>query len=445
MNTKPVLSACGTAAGVALAALSPSARAGFTFIQIVEARMETSPWLADRARGLSPEGGVIVGFGSTTFIASTGFRWTRSTPADLGPALFMSGALDASSGGGVVVGFGSGGSARRWTALSGSEPLESLNPLTERPSSARGVSDDGVHIVGQMRNPDSGDTTGFVWESVENGAQVLAPLVGLTQSDAFAVSGDASTIGGTSAGFFPFSFQDIVPFDLFDPGAVCTIWPNDGAFAPEPLLLAPPRVKKSGDALPGRITRLSHDGSVAVGSTFGAPGVVGFIHHRPTSTTLVPAHPHGFGQTDALGVSADGRRVVGVFEGGPAGTGAWLWDARGGSIDLTQFLAARGLPMGFVITEARDISSDGTVIAASGLRDNPSEAEAVLIEIPAPCLGDANGDFVVDFDDITTSLSNWLNAYHPFPGTGPGDADLDGDVDFDDITSELSQWLQDCP
>ncbi len=58
---------------------------------------------------------------------------------------------------------------------------------------------------------------------------------------------------------------------------------------------------------------------------------------------------------------------------------------------------------------------------------------------PAPlCEGDANGDLFVDFDDITSILTNWL-------GAGPGgDANLDGIVDFTDVSVSLAHWGDDC-
>lgn len=59
------------------------------------------------------------------------------------------------------------------------------------------------------------------------------------------------------------------------------------------------------------------------------------------------------------------------------------------------------------------------------------------------CPGDANGDNVVDFNDITSVLANWLSDYTP--GTGPGDANGDGLVDFNDITTILANWLSNCP
>ncbi len=59
------------------------------------------------------------------------------------------------------------------------------------------------------------------------------------------------------------------------------------------------------------------------------------------------------------------------------------------------------------------------------------------------CPGDANGDEVVNFGDITEVLNNWLADYSP--ATGPGDGNGDGVVDFGDITSALENWLGTCP
>lgn len=59
-----------------------------------------------------------------------------------------------------------------------------------------------------------------------------------------------------------------------------------------------------------------------------------------------------------------------------------------------------------------------------------------------PCPGDANGDLIVDFDDITETLANW-NQRAPTPFQG-GDANGDGFVDFDDITESLANWGASC-
>lgn len=443
MKTRDLLKVCGTAIGVCVATPGGTAHAGvigFSVVQIVEATMMDPPWPIAFARGVSPDGAVIVGHGSG---AAGGFRWTRAVQSlaiDTCPV-----SVDASLGGAVIVGHGSGGPqidvAVRWTALGGLEPLPTFGPLNLQ--SSQGVSDNGVFIVGRAETP-ALNIVGFVWDSVSMDASPLAPLLGATQSEAHAISGDGQWIGGVS-GLSATLGLTVQPFQLFDPSVVCTVWPNVAPYTPQPLIVsvargAPPAL------LPGRVTRLNHTGSVAVGGTFAAPGVVAFIHHRPSGTTLVPGHPGGFGQTEALGVSANGRRAVGAFEGGPFGQGAWLWDARGGVIDLQQLLAAKGVlpPNLAAVISANDISADGTVIAAHGLRDMIFSLEPLEITIPAPCQGDANGDFVVDFNDLAIVLGNWLNDYNPFPGTGPGDANLDGVVDFNDLASVLGNWLDVC-
>ncbi len=56
---------------------------------------------------------------------------------------------------------------------------------------------------------------------------------------------------------------------------------------------------------------------------------------------------------------------------------------------------------------------------------------------PPPCPGDATGDGIVNFTDITAVLSNWGSAG---PSPLAGDADSDGVVNFQDITAVLSNW-----
>lgn len=58
---------------------------------------------------------------------------------------------------------------------------------------------------------------------------------------------------------------------------------------------------------------------------------------------------------------------------------------------------------------------------------------------PPPCPGDANGDRVIDFADVTAVFTNWATA-------GPaGDADHNGAVDFGDITAVFTNWGGACP
>ncbi len=69
--------------------------------------------------------------------------------------------------------------------------------------------------------------------------------------------------------------------------------------------------------------------------------------------------------------------------------------------------------------------------------------QSSVVVAPPLCAGDANGDRVVNFADITGVLSNWQADYRP--GAGPGDANGDGMVNFADITGVLSNWQATCP
>lgn len=68
--------------------------------------------------------------------------------------------------------------------------------------------------------------------------------------------------------------------------------------------------------------------------------------------------------------------------------------------------------------------------------------ELVLPPAP-PCFGDADGNGVVNFGDITSVLANFGANY--LPGTGAGDADLNGVVNFTDVTNVLANFGRVCP
>jgi hypothetical protein len=67
-----------------------------------------------------------------------------------------------------------------------------------------------------------------------------------------------------------------------------------------------------------------------------------------------------------------------------------------------------------------------------------------LIEsVAPPCFGDANGDGVVNFADVTNVLAFFNFDYTP--GTGMGDANRNGVVNFADVTNVLSNFGLVCP
>lgn len=77
------------------------------------------------------------------------------------------------------------------------------------------------------------------------------------------------------------------------------------------------------------------------------------------------------------------------------------------------------------------------VTAVSGFGQtlgNPNPSSFTTEAPPPACFGDANGDLVVDFADITATLAQWGTS-------GPlGDATGDNMVNFEDITAELANW-----
>ncbi|MEQ8850844.1 MAG: hypothetical protein RIB32_03575 [Phycisphaerales bacterium] len=92
----------------------------------------------------------------------------------------------------------------------------------------------------------------------------------------------------------------------------------------------------------------------------------------------------------------------------------------------------------------------GAAVNATITYDNggaPESYEAVLYVGPRPvppavCDGDANGDNMVNFDDLNLVLSNW--------GTAGPDGDIfpapggDGAVNFDDLNFVLGNWGESC-
>lgn len=75
------------------------------------------------------------------------------------------------------------------------------------------------------------------------------------------------------------------------------------------------------------------------------------------------------------------------------------------------------------------VSACGTEISAGA-----------FVSVSPGCLGDATGDSMVNFVDITAVLTNWGMVHPQPPQGGPGDSSQDGAVNFVDITAVLSSW-----
>lgn len=81
-------------------------------------------------------------------------------------------------------------------------------------------------------------------------------------------------------------------------------------------------------------------------------------------------------------------------------------------------------------------ASDGLIVRS------PASSDYTAATPPCPgCYGDGNADGFINFQDITTILSNWGQS-----GPAPlmGDANFDGVVDFADLTAALGSWNDGC-
>lgn len=166
-------------------------------------------------------------------------------------------------------------------------------------------------------------------------------------------------------------------------------------------------------------------------------------------STLVQAEADQFGSVVPINVA------VHNFGGGPAQATLDVDSVSGFS---GPFAALEPLPVSIgaspgTLTVLFDPAGLGpgvyNALATIGVSDEdlPGAASGSLmlsleVTVVAPCDGDANDDNIVDFNDITAVLANWLNDYTP--GSGEGDADGDGLVDFNDIAEVLGNWLNSC-
>jgi len=304
------------------------------------------------ARGISPDGSVVVGY--TYCFSWTGtyeaFRWSETTGMAWLPNLFggylfppKNFAYAASAYGAVIVGLCISGwpynasEACRWTAPSYS--VESLASLGF--GGAAAVSADGSVIVGT-------NSAGVAARWTE--ATGMVDLGGGTGSSAADVSADGSVVVGT--------------------------WnSNNEAFR---WTAATGMVGLS--YLPGtsksQANSVSADGLVVVGACNPSSNSEAF---RWTATTGMVGLGHlpGTYYSQANGVSGDGSVVV-----GNCGQ-AFVWDAVNGMRSLRDMLVNEfGLDLtGWVLSSASDISADGQRIVGSGTNPNGS-TEAWLATIP---------------------------------------------------------------
>lgn len=304
----------------------------------------------------------------------------RFVPLGFLPGSDFSHGNDISGDGKVVVGQSTStqnAQAYRWTETGGMEGLGFLSP--EAPDSeAWGISDDGSTIVGE-----SGGAKAFKWtqsygmtslglgraEGTSNGGSKIVGFGDVSIGHAVTPDGafwvGASNFGSgqeafraTSGGMQPLG--DVPGFDFAS--VALGVTPDGSVVVGQSNAFLDPDGRGFPVETTVAIRWTQGDGMVPIGD--------------------LPGGGHGSTATD---VSADGAVIIGYGESA-IGSEAYRWTAASGVVAIRELLLAEGidtLAMGWNLSQANGISADGRVIVGTG-RDASGRAQAWLAELAVP-------------------------------------------------------------
>ena len=372
------------------------------------------------AVALSSDGTVVAGNLGSPTLGSQGFRWTRDTGTvrigTFGSSQAQTTVLGMSGDGSTLVGVAAvapNGQAFRWTETYGLQPLPG--------SAAYAASMDGSVIVGEAQLTPS-SSAAFRWTALTG----LVELGNLSGEDghggARCTSADGLTIAGYSDPFFPVASH----IEAF-------------SWTPASLMLGLGWL--SGGGTLSIANAVSADGTVVVGESDSSSGRQAFRATVADGMLSLGSESAGFTSTRALAVSADGSVIVGTASDGIA-TQAFIWTAAGGIRTLrTTLMLDNGLDLsGWTLTDARGISADGRTIVGNGISPcGRAQPWIAHLGTTPPCTADFNGDGHTSTQDIFAFLDAW------FAGAGTADINHVNCVDTQDIFDFLALWFVGCP
>jgi uncharacterized membrane protein len=364
------------------------------------------------ANDMSPDGRYVVGYADLdeNFVADgTYLLDTQTGVMTILPPLGMS-AVAVSDDGSVVLGDvpdpeGIGSNvAGIWTEATGWVSLGALPNALGCPSRSDGyeLSADGSVAVGLSWDGCSG--RGFLWTN-ETDMLELEPLAN-GGNRASVVSADGMLIGGFAQGTF---------------SRTPAIW--DGS------TLAGTLLGPHGPDAQGEVRGISDDGSVLLGTLW-----LGELYYEAVKWTQGPSgwEHEKLGEGSILpgwagnGMDIAGNGTIVGFDTLLTNRRAWIQPRGTGPLEfIGTWVEAHGgmVPDGFPLEVCQAITADGGIIIGHGYLG----AWRVLIDWP--CVGDLNGDEVVDVQDFLLLLGSW-------GADGPG-ADIAEPLDLVDVSDFL--------
>jgi uncharacterized membrane protein len=294
------------------------------------------------------------------------------------------------------------------------------------------ISDDGTVAAGNIIDPGVDANVAAIWTQA-TGWQSLGWLPGAlscpSRSDAYAISGDGSTVVGLSwvgcnaRGFRWTAATGMQELQVLGDGNNrCSAISSDGSvlggFADPPGFWdrspAYWQADTSGTLLaqspPGEVAGFNSNGSTSVGE-FSFPGQVylrAFVRDASTGAMTNLGALHFNWNSSAEDISEDGRTVVG-FDYISLSRQAWVSTSTDGMISLDDRLTAMGFTDFPPMLVCRAVSDDGSVVVGGAAGVNPFDGVGFIVELVGP-------------SQQWTDLGNGLAGTNGIPalaGTGP--------------------------
>jgi probable HAF family extracellular repeat protein len=332
-------------------------------------------------RAISGDGTVVVGSSCTQSEGSMAFRWTIEegmVPLGFLPGGDTSGAYGVSAEGSVIVGFGTSYNtteeghrqAFRWTAATGMVGLDDLQGGSFH-SRAYGVTADGQTVVGYGTKSEVVDVRHAVRWTDGGAPEDLGGMPdvypALSTSHATAISADGSVIAGWAR-------------NLSDDQEACIWTEGEGIVGMGSL------GGYGSDSLAWDVAVSNEAVVVGVNTYYGGDNEA-FRWTSETGMVGLGDLPGGLNSSQAYAVSADGNVIVGSGCDEIGGM-AMIWDEQNGMRDLKTVLETDyGLDLSewYTLTAAKGISDDSRTIVGFGFHNNVREAW--VAHIPEPTTG----------------------------------------------------------